>query len=316
MYKANVRKNGLERSKSVKETQKPSQSFFPKYLKKVYPIGLQKSTSSLSLSSLSLSLSQNSNDSSLTADSLTPLDQKISLALRLISPREKKEPPPSATKTSQQKQQQPSQLNNPTEPGELRRCNWITKNSDKAYIEFHDECWGVPAYDDNKLFELLAISGLLMDYNWTEILKRKEILREVFAGFDPHTVAKMEEKDIMEIESNKALSLAESRVRCIVDNAKCIVKIVRECGSFSNYIWGHVNHKPTINKYKYPRNVPLRSPKAEAISKDLVKRGLRLVGPVIVHSFMQAAGLTIDHLVDCYRHGECVSLAERPWRHI
>ncbi|KAK4263655.1 hypothetical protein QN277_029041 [Acacia crassicarpa] len=317
MYKANVRKNGLERSKSVKEAQKPSQSFFPKYLKKVYPIGLQKSTSSLSLSSLSLSLSQNSNDSSLTADSLTPLDQKISLALRLISPREKKEPPPSATKTSQQQQQQqPSQLNNPTEPGELRRCNWITKNSDKAYIEFHDECWGVPAYDDNKLFELLAMSGLLMDYNWTEILKRKEILREVFAGFDPHAVAKMEEKDIMEIESNKALSLAESRVRCIVDNAKCIVKIVRECGSFSNYIWGHVNHKPTINKYKYPRNVPLRSPKAEAISKDLVKRGLRLVGPVIVHSFMQAAGLTIDHLVDCYRHSECVSLAERPWRHI
>ncbi|XP_028803504.1 uncharacterized protein LOC114758612 [Neltuma alba] len=314
MSKANVRKYGLERSKSVKETQKPSQSFFPKYLKKVYPIGLQKSTSSLSLSSLSLSLSQNSNDSSLTADSLTPLDQKISLALRLISPREKKEPPP-ATKTAQQ-QQQPSQQNNPAEPGELRRCNWITKNSDKVYIEFHDECWGVPAYDDNKLFELLAMSGLLMDYNWTEILKKKEILREVFAGFDPHTVAKMEEKDIMEIESNKALSLAESRVRCIVDNAKCIVKIVRECGSFSNYIWGHVNHKPAINRYKYPRNVPLRSPKAEAISKDLVKRGFRLVGPVIVHSFMQAAGLTIDHLVDCYRHSECVSLAERPWRHI
>ncbi|XP_028786042.1 uncharacterized protein LOC114741963 [Neltuma alba] len=314
MSKANVRKYGLERSKSVKETQKPSQSFFPKYLKKVYPIGLQKSTSSLSLSSLSLSLSQNSNDSSLTADSLTPLDQKISLALRLISPREKKEPPP-ATKTAQQ-QQQPSQQNNPTEPGELRRCNWITKNSDKVYIEFHDECWGVPAYDDNKLFELLAMSGLLMDYNWTEILKKKEILREVFAGFDPHTVAKMEEKDIMEIESNKALSLAESRVRCIADNAKCIVKIVRECGSFSNYIWGHVNHKPAINRYKYPRNVPLRSPKAEAISKDLVKRGFRLVGPVIVHSFMQAAGLTIDHLVDCYRHSECVSLAERPWRHI
>lgn len=93
-------------------------------------------------------------------------------------------------------------------------------------------------------------------------------------------------------------------------------QIVRECGSFSNYIWGHVNHKPAINRHKHPRNVPLRSPKAEAISKDMVKRGFRLVGPVIVHSFMQAAGLTIDHLVDCYRHDECVGLAERPWRHI
>ncbi|XP_027346215.1 uncharacterized protein LOC113858016 [Abrus precatorius] len=311
MSKTNVRRHILEKSTSVKDTQKIlNHSFFTKNLKKVYPIGLQKSTSSLSLSSVSLSLSQNSNDSS-PADSLTPLDEKISLALRLLSPRERREPT-LATKPSLQQHQQSVT----TEPGELKRCNWITKNSDMAYIEFHDECWGVPAYDDNKLFELLAMSGLLMDYNWTEILKRKESLREVFAGFDANTVAKMEEKEIMEIASNKALSLADSRVMCIVDNAKCIMKIVKEFGSFSSYIWGYVNHKPIINRYRYPRNVQLRSPKAEALSKDLVKRGFRFVGPVIVHSFMQAAGLTIDHLVDCYRHSECVSLAERPWRHI
>ncbi|XP_061341408.1 uncharacterized protein LOC133287758 [Gastrolobium bilobum] len=312
MSKTNVRRHALEKSRSVKETRQIlNQSFFPKSLKKVYPIGLNKSTSSLSLSSLSLSLSQNSNDSS-QADSLTPLDENISLALRLISSRERREP--TVAKTVHHHQQQYPTVT--TEPGELKRCNWITKNSDKAYIEFHDECWGVPAYDDNKLFELLAMSGLLMDYNWTEILKRKETLREVFAGFDPNTVAKMDEKEIMEIASNKALSLADSRVMCIVDNAKSTMKIVRECGSFSSYIWGYVNHKPIINRYRYPRNVPLRSPKAEALSKDLVKRGFRFVGPVIVHSFMQAAGLTIDHLVDCYRHSECVNLAERPWRHI
>ncbi|MED6123934.1 hypothetical protein PIB30_054255 [Stylosanthes scabra] len=340
MSKTNsVRKHVLEKSKSVKETRsnnnnnsnhKPlSQSFFPKFLKKVYPIGLQKSNSSLSLSSLSLSLSQNSNDSLLSqADSVAPLDEKISLALHLISPshtnnevlrREEvnnvskivhQQPPPSSSML----------INNDDDddekPGELRRCNWITKNSDKVYIEFHDECWGVPAYDDNKLFELLALSGLLMDYNWTEILKRKETLREVFAGFDANIVAKMEEKEIMDIISNKALSLADSRIMCIVDNAKCIMKIVREFGSFSSYIWSYVNHKPIINRYRYPRNVPLRSPKAEALSKDLVKRGFRFVGPVIVHSFMQAAGLTIDHLLHCYRHSDCVRLAERPWRHI
>ncbi|KAG5068562.1 hypothetical protein JHK85_000939 [Glycine max] len=279
MSKTNVRRHALEKCRSVKETQKVlNHNFFTRNLKKVYPIGLQKSTSSLSLSSISLSLSQNSNDSS-QADSLTPLDEKISLALRLISPRERREPTIATSKPLQQ--QQPPSPPPTTEPGELKRCNWITKSSDKAYIEFHDECWGVPAYDDNKLFELLALSGLLMDYNWTEILKRKETLREVFAGFDANTVAKMEEKEIMETASNKALSLADSRVI-----------------------------------YRYPRNVPLRSPKAEALSKDLVKRGFRFVGPVIVHSFMQAAGLTIDHLVDCYRHSECVSLAERPWRHI
>ncbi|KAF1871980.1 hypothetical protein Lal_00012199 [Lupinus albus] len=298
MFKTNVRKHVVEKNKSVKETHKivNHSSFLTKHFKKVYPIGLQKSTSSLSsLSSLSLSLSQNSNDS------LTPLDENISIALHLISPYQRKEPLiVAAAKNVQQKQ--PSVVFS-TEPRELKRCNWITNTSDKAYIEFHDECWGVPAYDDNKLFELLALSGLLMDYNWTEILKRKETLREVFAGFDPNTVARMEENEIMEIASNKALSLADSR-------------IVLECGSFSSYIWGYVNHKPVINSYRHPRNVPLRSPKAETLSKDMLKRGFRFVGPVIVHSFMQAAGLTIDHLVDCYRHSECVRLAERPWRHI
>ncbi|KAL2347574.1 hypothetical protein Fmac_001574 [Flemingia macrophylla] len=304
MSKTNsVRRHALEKSRSVKETHKTlNQSFFSRNLKKVYPIALQKSISSLSLSSISLSLSQNSNDSS-QADSLTPLDERISLALRLISPRDIDRREPTIATKSLQQHQSPPTPSPTTEPGELKRCNWITKNSDKAYIEFHDECWGIPAYDDNKLFELLAMSGLLMDHNWTEILKRKETLREVFAGFDVNTVSKMEEKEITEIASNKALSLADSRV-------------VKECGSFSSYIWGYVNHKPIINRYRYPRNVPLRSPKAEALSKDLIKRGFRFVGPVIVHSFMQAAGLTIDHLVDCYRHSECVRLAERPWRHI
>lgn len=91
---------------------------------------------------------------------------------------------------------------------------------------------------------------------------------------------------------------------------------MKEVGSFSGYMWGYVDYKPIINRYRYPRNVPLRAPKAEAISRDLLKRGFRFVGPVIVYSFMQAAGMSIDHLVDCFRFTECVSLAERPWRHV
>ncbi|KAF5449471.1 hypothetical protein F2P56_029912 [Juglans regia] len=111
-----------------------------------------------------------------------------------------------------------------TGTGELKRCNWVTKNSDKVYVAFHDECWGVPVYDDSQLFELLAMSGMLMDYNWTEILKRRELFREAFSGFDPNVVAKMGEKEITDIASNKAIMLAEGRVRCIVDNSKCILK--------------------------------------------------------------------------------------------
>ncbi|TKY69503.1 GMP synthase of glutamine-hydrolyzing [Spatholobus suberectus] len=298
----------MEKKTSVLESRKLNQIFFAKQLNKVYPIRLQRSSSTSSLSSLSSSLSQNSDDSSLT-ESLNLVDDNFQFALNLISSRRRRREPAVANTTYQQSPQT-------AEPGELKRCNWITKNCDKAYIEFHDECWGVPAYDDKKLFELLTLSGLLIDYNWTEILKRKQILRQVFAGFDPNTVAKMEEKEIMEIASNKEVLLADCRVRCIVDNAKCIMKIVRECGSFSSYIWGYVNHKPVINRYRYPRDVPLRTQKADTISKDLIKRGFQFLGPVIVYSFMQAAGLTIDHLVDCYRHNECVRLAERPWRHL
>ncbi|KAH9707816.1 DNA glycosylase superfamily protein [Citrus sinensis] len=268
MSKANVRRHILEKNRSPKEKEpKPTQSLLSKHLKKVYPIGLHRSSSSLSLSSLSLSLSQNSNDSSVTDNSNSPLEQRISLALRLITPPERREVTVAKNVQPQQQQQQQQQQSQDSCCGELKRCNWITKNSDRVYVAFHDECWGVPVYDD----------------------------KEAFGGFDPKSVAKMGEKEILEISSNTAIMLAECRV---------------------SFMWGYVNFKPMINKFRYPRNVPLRSPKAEAISRDLLKRGFRLVGPVIVYSFMQAAGLTIDHLVDCFRYSECVSLAERPWRHI
>ncbi|KAL2484716.1 DNA glycosylase superfamily protein [Abeliophyllum distichum] len=309
MSKQYSTKHDMEKNKSIsKQKEKTNCNILSKHFKKIYPIGIHRTCSPLSLSSLSLSLSQNSTDSSLTADSSTPLDQKILSALRLIVPIERREIP--VTKIIRQ----PSASS--TEEGGIRRCNWITNNSEKVYVQFHDECWGVPVYDDNQLFELLTMSGMLMDFNWTEIIKRRELLRESFAGFDPNNVSKMGEKEILEIASNKELTLAESRVRCIVDNAKCITKIVKEFGSFSSYMWDYVSYKPVINKFKYPRNVPLRSPKAEAMSKDLLKHGFRLVGPVIVYSFMQASGMTIDHLVDCYRYSECVNLAERPWRHV
>ncbi|KAK6116404.1 hypothetical protein DH2020_049866 [Rehmannia glutinosa] len=306
MSKQYVKKHALEQSKNIsREKEKPNTTLFSKHLKKIYPIGLQRTCSALSLSSLSLSLSQNSSDSSLT-DCSTTIDQKISSALRLIGPAVRRE----ANIVPKIVQQ-----NVHSEEG-TRRCNWITKNSDKVYVQFHDECWGVPVYDDNQLFELLAMCGMLMDFNWTEILKRRELLRESFGGFDPNYVSKMGEREIIETASNKELNLAESRVRCIVDNAKCITKVASECGSFSSYMWDYMSYKPVINKFKYPRNVPLRSPKAEIMSKDLVRRGFRFVGPVIVYSFMQAAGMTVDHLVDCFRYGECVNLAERPWRHV
>ncbi|XP_076898993.1 uncharacterized protein LOC143552733 [Bidens hawaiensis] len=327
MSKENMRRNIVEKKNSSpnatreKEKISSTQNILSKHLKKVYPVGIHKTSSLLSLSSLSLTLSHNSSGS--FTDSLSTLEQTISSALQLIAPTPSPTPSPTparrelpAAKTSAHGLVPEPSLDPPNGEDGLRRCNWITKNSDKLYVQFHDECWGVPVYDDNQLFELLSLCGMLMDYNWTEILKRKNLFREAFSGFEPNIVAKMGEDEIMEIASNKDIMLAESRVRSIVENARCIIKIAKAHGSFSGYMWGSVNYKPTISRCRHSRNVPLRTPKAETISKDLLKHGFRLVGPVIVYSFMQAAGMSIDHLVDCFRFSECVNLAERPWRHV
>ncbi|XP_064998776.1 uncharacterized protein LOC135633345 [Musa acuminata AAA Group] len=312
----------LERSPMRSSQGKSSLS---RHLQRVYPLGIQKSCSILSLSSLSLS--QNSNASSLNS-SMSSWDPKIPVSVhKLFSSWENSELLAGVIgkgtlgldrlgSSEGREASADDELNKEVEcaePGSLKRCNWITQSSDEVYVSFHDECWGVPVYDDNQLFELLAMCGMLIDHSWTEILKRREMFREAFAAFDHILVAKMEEKEIMEISSTKELMLAECRVRCIVDNAKCMQRVAKEFGSFSAYIWGHVNRKPMVNRYKYPRIVPLRTPKSEAISKDLVRRGFRLVGPVIVYSFMQAAGIAMDHLVDCFRFGDCVRLAERSW---
>ncbi|XP_076918917.1 uncharacterized protein LOC143579513 [Bidens hawaiensis] len=328
MSKENMRRNIVEKKNNSspnatreKEKISSTQNLLSKHLKKVYPVGIHKTSSLLSLSSLSLTLSHNSSGS--FTDSSSTLEQTISSALQLIAPTPTPSPSPTparrelpAAKTSAHGLVPEPSLDPTNGEDGLRRCNWITKNSDKLYVQFHDECWGVPVYDDNQLFELLSLCGMLMDYNWAEILKRKNLFREAFSGFEPNIVAKMGEDEIMEIASNKDIMLAESRVRSIVENARCILKIAKAHGSFSGYMWGSVNYKPTINRCRHSRNVPLRTPKAETISKDLLKHGFRLVGPVIVYSFMQAAGMSIDHLVDCFRFSECVNLAERPWRHV
>ncbi|WVZ92402.1 hypothetical protein U9M48_038472 [Paspalum notatum var. saurae] len=285
-----------------RKLQQAAMNHASKYMQRIYPLGIQRSSSNLTLSSLSLS--QNSNDSSISSSN-SSWEPKVPLLYGgtfipwgdvLVSLEMRKED----DKVSDHDVEGGEEDFDCSEPGSIHRCSWITKNSDEAYVQFHDECWGVPVYSDNRLFELLALSGMLIDHNWTEILKRRDMYREAFADFDPAAVARMDEDDVAEISGNKELKLAESRVRCIVENA-------------NGYMWGHVNHRPVVGKYRHHKYIPFRTPKSEAVSKDLVRRGFRLVGPVIVYSFMQAAGMAIDHLVDCFRFPECVRLAERSW---
>lgn len=192
---------------------------------------------------------------------------------------------------------------------ENRRCSFITSNSDPQYIAYHDEEWGVPVHDDRVLFELLVLSGAQVGSDWTSILRKRQDFRNVFSGFEAEIVATFSEKQITWISSKYGIDV--TRVRGAVDNSLRILEIKREFGSFDKYIWGFVNYKPISTRYKWGHKIPVKTSKSESISKDMVRRGFRSVGPTVVHSFMQAAGLTNDHLITCHRHLQCTKLAEQ-----
>ncbi|KAL5704847.1 DNA-3-methyladenine glycosylase I [Ranunculus cassubicifolius] len=194
----------------------------------------------------------------------------------------------------------------------VKRCDWITPNSDPLHASFHDEEWGVPVHDDNKLFELLVYSQALAELSWPAILNQRDLFRKLFENFDIESISKFTEKKLLTLKANgKNLLLSEPKLRAIVDNAKQVLKVQHESGSFENYCWSFVNHKQIKNCYRYGRQVPVKSPKAETISKDLMRRGFRCVGPTVVYSFMQVSGIVNDHLISCFRHQECVPNVKR-----
>lgn len=207
----------------------------------------------------------------------------------------------------------PSLASSPT-PGDAsvmkKRCAWVTPNTDPSYAAFHDEEWGVPVHDDKKLFELLSLCTALAELSWPAILSKRHMFREVFQNFDPVAVSKLNEKKIAPPGSPASTLLSEVKLRAVIENARQTCKIIDELGSFDKYIWGFVNNKPIVSQFRYARQVPMKTSKAEGISKDLVKRGFRGVGPTVVYSFMQVAGITNDHLISCFRFHDCVAATD------
>ncbi|WVZ68510.1 hypothetical protein U9M48_017444 [Paspalum notatum var. saurae] len=188
-----------------------------------------------------------------------------------------------------------------------KRCSFITPYSDPLYVAYHDEEWGVPVHDDELLFEMLTLSGVQVGADWTSILKKRHVYREAFSGFNVDAVAKYTEKQMASLSADFGLDLGT--VRGIVNNACRILEVRRDFGSLDKYVWAFVNNKALSPMYKYSRKIPVKTSKSESISKDMVRRGFRFVGPTVIHSFMQAVGLTNDHLVSCPRHRVCCSSA-------
>lgn len=181
------------------------------------------------------------------------------------------------------------------------RCSWVIP-LDTLYEKYHDEEWGLPVYDDNKLFELLTLEGAQSGLSWITILRKRESYRKAFAYFDPKIVAGYSEEDIQTLLQNESIVRHKGKIASTINNARAFIKLQERYGSFSSFLWGYVNNKPITNKFKNLSEVPTQTDLSLQISKDLKKMGFSFVGPTTIYSFMQAAGLVNDHLTTCFCH--------------
>ncbi len=181
----------------------------------------------------------------------------------------------------------------------LKRC-WNTDNP--LYIKYHDEEWGVPLHEDNKLFEFLVLDAFQAGLSWFIILKKRDAFRKAFDDFDPQKIAKYTDKDVERLLKESTIVRNRSKILATINNACCFLKVQKEFSSFDTYIWRFVNGKAIQNSFIKLTDLPAESDQSKAMSKDLKKRGFQFVGPTICYAFMQAAGIVNDHLVTCFRY--------------
>jgi len=181
------------------------------------------------------------------------------------------------------------------------RC-WSTQNP--LYIRYHDEEWGVPVHDDQKLFEMLILEGFQAGLTWELILKRREALKKAFADFSPKVVAKYTTKDMENILRNSSVIRNRAKVSATINNAQIFLRIQNELGSFDKFIWQFVNGKPIDHGFQLMSEMPAKTEESLAMSKELKKQGFKFVGPTICYAFMQAVGMVNDHLTSCFRYNQ------------
>lgn len=181
----------------------------------------------------------------------------------------------------------------------MKRC-W---NTDKPlYIKYHDEEWGVQVHDDRKLFEFLVLDAFQAGLTWWLILQRRDIIRKAFENFDPNKIAQFTTKDVSHILTIPGMIKNKAKISATITNAHQFLAIQKEYGSFDKFIWKFVNEKTITHSFHELSELPAQSQESIEMSKELKKRGFKFVGPTICYSFMQAAGLVNDHLIDCFRY--------------
>jgi len=184
----------------------------------------------------------------------------------------------------------------------VTRCSWC--GADPLYVKYHDEEWGVPVHDDQKLFEMLILEGTQAGLSWITVLKKRENYKKVFSNFDVVKISRYSEKKIEKLLENPGIIRNRLKVNATVGNARAYLKVQKEFGSFDKYIWQFVNHKPIINKFKSLKELPAKTELSDTMSKDLKKRGFKFVGSTICYAFMQAVGMVNDHTTQCFKYNK------------
>ncbi|MFK7921413.1 MAG: DNA-3-methyladenine glycosylase I [Bacteroidia bacterium] len=185
---------------------------------------------------------------------------------------------------------------------ELTRCSWCL--SDPIYIKYHDEEWGVPVRDDQKLFEMINLEGAQAGLSWITILKKREGYREVFANFEPEVLINYSDDQLEALRQDTRIVRNRLKINSVRSNARVYLEIQASMGSFSDYLWQFTDGKIIQNQLKGMDDYRATSKESDAMSKDLKKRGFKFVGSTICYAFMEACGMVNDHFVDCHRHAE------------
>ena len=181
------------------------------------------------------------------------------------------------------------------------RCAWATTPLGIAY---HDAEWGVPVHDDRTLFEFLVLEGAQAGLSWETILRKRDRYREAFDGFEPERVARFTPAKQRRLLQDPGLVRNRLKIESAVRNARALLSVQNELGSFDAYVWGLVGGAPVVGKWRRQGDVPPRTALSDALSLDLKKRGFNFVGTTICYAFMQAVGLANDHLMSCFRRSE------------
>jgi DNA-3-methyladenine glycosylase I len=194
-------------------------------------------------------------------------------------------------------------------PDGLARCPW--PKQDPLYVAYHDEEWGVPEYDDRALFEKLILDGFQAGLSWITILRKRDNFRRAFDGFAPEKIARYPKRKIESLMKDADIVRNRSKIEGTVSSARAWLTIMESGPGFSTLLWDHLDGKPKLNNFRTIKQVPAETELSKRMSKELIARGFKFVGPTIVYAFMQAVGMVNDHLVTCHRHGAVAKLARK-----